>query len=183
MTGRKVEKLAEKELLHSIVIAAPIAAVWAELTKLDGQQRAMMDAVLDSELKAGAPLYYRSPDGKRVFVVGRVVDVNPPRLLSHTQKLTMRDDPWTLVTWELSEVDGGTKVTVRNSGWPLDTPKLHKVDNTWKAILDALKDVLENGNVSAGLRVQYALMRVFMWAMPTSTKRENVPEPPAFPTS
>ena len=71
-----------------------------------------MDAVLDSELMAGAPLHYRSPDGERVFVVGRVVDVNPPRLLSHTQKLTMRDDPWTLVTRELSEVDGGTKVTV-----------------------------------------------------------------------
>lgn len=175
--------MVEKELLHSIVIAAPIAAVWAELTKLDGKQRAMMDAVLDSELQAGAPLYYRSPDGKRVFVVGRVVDVNPPRLLSHTQRLTMRDDPWTLVTWELSEVDGGTKVTVRNSGWPADVPKLHKVDNTWKAILDALKDVLEKGDVSTGLRVQYAMMRAFMWAMPTGTKRENVPEPPAIPTS
>lgn len=175
--------MAEKALLHSIVIAAPIAAVWAELTKLDGQQRAMMDAVLDSELKAGAPLHYRSPDGKRVFVVGRVVDVNPPRLLSHTQKLTMRDDPWTLVTWELSEVEGGTKVTLRHSGWPDDVSKLHQVDNTWKAILDALKDVLEKGDVSTGLRVRYAMMRVLMWAMPAGTKRENVPEPPAIPTS
>ena len=165
------------------MIAAPIAAVWAELTKLDGRQRAMMDAVLDSELTVGAPLYYRSPDGKRVFVVGRVVDVDPPRLLSHTQRLTMRDDPWTLVTWELSEVDGGTKVTVRNSGWPAEVPKLHKVDNTWKAILDALKDVLEKGEVSTGLRVQYAIMRAFMWAMPAGTKPENVPEPPAIPTS
>ena len=36
---------------------------------------------------------------------------------------------------------------------------------------------------STGLRVQYAMMRRFMWAMPASTKPENVPEPPAVPTS
>ena len=62
--------MAERELLHSIEIAAPIEAVWAELTRLDGRQRAMMDTVLESSLEVGAPLYYKSPDGKRVFIVG-----------------------------------------------------------------------------------------------------------------
>jgi hypothetical protein len=57
--------LAERELLHSIMIDAPIEAVWAELTRLDGRQRAMMDTVLDSTLEVGAPLYYKSEDGKR----------------------------------------------------------------------------------------------------------------------
>ncbi|WP_433270246.1 SRPBCC domain-containing protein [Actinosynnema sp. CS-041913] len=174
--------MADKELVHSIVIAAPIDAVWAEITKLDGRQRAMMDAILDSELKAGAPLHYRSPDGKRVFVVGRVVEVDPPKLLSHTQKLTMRDDPWTLVTWQLAEVDGGTRVTMRNSGWPESVDKLHKVDSTWKSVLAALKQVVETGDIGAGLKLQYAMMRAFMWAMPSGTKTENVPEPPAIQT-
>ena len=167
------------ELLHSIVIAAPIEKVWAEITRLDGKQRAMMDAVLDSTLEPGAPLYYRSTDGKRVFVVGRVVEVDPPRLLSHTQRLTMRDDPWTVVSWELEEVDGGTRVTLRNSGWPQDVKRLDKVDTTWKGILTALKQVVESGDVGGGLKFQYAMMRAFMWAMPASTKSENVPEPPA----
>lgn len=62
--------MAEKEWLHRIHIRAPIEAVWNELTRLDGRQRAMMDTILDSTLKVGAPLYYRSPDGKRVFIVG-----------------------------------------------------------------------------------------------------------------
>ena len=174
--------MAERELLHSIVITAPIGAVWAEISKLDGKQRAMMDAVLDSALEPGAPLYYRSTDGKRVFVVGRVVAVDPPRLLSHTQRLTMRDDPWTLVTWELTEVDGGTRVTLRNSGWPEGVEKPHKVDSTWKGILKALKQVVENGDVATSLRLRYAVMRAFMWAMPAGTKSENVPEPPAVQT-
>ncbi|USX48175.1 SRPBCC domain-containing protein [Lentzea sp. HUAS12] len=171
------------ELVHSIVIAAPIEKVWAEITKLDGKQRAMMDAVLDSSLEPGAPLYYRSTDGTRVFVVGRVVEVDPPRLLSHTQRLTMRDDPWTVVSWELEEVDGGTRVTVRNSGWPEGVERLDKVDSTWKGILAALKQVVESGDVGTGLKFQYAMMRAFMWAMPSGTRTENVPEPPGLDQS
>lgn len=173
--------MADNELLQSIVIAAPIDRVWAELTKLDGKQRAMMDAILQSTLEPGAPLYYRSTDGGRVFVVGRVIEVDPPRRLSHTQRLTMRDDPWTVVTWELHEVDGGTRVTLRNSGWPDGVRKLDKVDATWKGILTALKSVVETGDIGIGLKLQYALMRTFMWAMPAGTKSENVPEPPAAP--
>jgi uncharacterized protein YndB with AHSA1/START domain len=169
--------LDERELLHSIVIAAPIEAVWAELSRLDGRQRAMMDTVLDSTLEVGAPLYYKSADGKRVFIVGRVVDVDPPKRLAHTQRVTTRKDPWTLVTWELEEVDGGTRVTLRHTGWPADTKGLDKVDGTWATILPELKRLLETGDISTGLKARYAAYRALMWAMPARTRTENVPPP------
>jgi uncharacterized protein YndB with AHSA1/START domain len=165
------------ELLHSIEIAAPIEAVWAELTRLDGRQRAMMDAILESTLEVGAPLYYKSPDGRRVFIVGRVVEVEPPKRLAHTQRLTMRDDPFTLVEWALEETAVGTRVTLRHSGWPAGTKDLHKVDGTWASILPELKRVIETGDISTRLKLQYAGMRAFMWAMPARTRTENVPEP------
>lgn len=165
------------ELLHTIDIAAPITAVWAELTRLDGRQRAMMDTILATTLEAGSPLYYRSPDGKRVFIAGRILEVEPPRRLSHTWRLLTRDDPWTLVTWELSEVDGSTRVTLRHTEWPADTRKLRGVNNTWKQILRELKRLLETGDISAQLKAQYTLMRAFMWALPARTKAENVPDP------
>jgi uncharacterized protein YndB with AHSA1/START domain len=171
--------LAERELLHSITIAAPIEAVWAELTRIDGRQRAMMDTVLDSALEPGAPLYYRSPDGKRVFIVGRVIDVEPPRRLSHTQRLTMRDDPFTVVTWELEPAGEGTRVTLRHTGWPEDTKKLDQVDGTWATILPELKRLLESGDISRRLKARYVAFRAFMWAMPSRTKADNVPPPPA----
>jgi len=171
--------LPERELLHSITIAAPIEAVWAELTRIDGKQRAMMDTVLESELEPGAPLYYKSPDGKRVFIVGRVIDVDPPRRLSHTQRVTTRDDPFTVVTWELERVGAGTRVTLRHTGWPEDTKKLHQVDGTWAMILPELKRLLEGGDISRGLKVRYAMYRAFMWAMPSRTRTENIPEPPS----
>jgi uncharacterized protein YndB with AHSA1/START domain len=166
-----------RELRHSIDIAAPPEAVWAELTRLDGRQRAMMDAVLDSVLEVGAPLYYRSAGGSRVYIVGRVVEVDPPRRLAHTQRLTMRDDPFTLVEWTLEAIDGGTRVTLRHSGWPEDTKDLHRVDGTWAMILPELKRLLETGQVSARLRLRYAAFRAFMWAMPAKTKAANVGEP------
>jgi uncharacterized protein YndB with AHSA1/START domain len=167
----------ERELLHSIVIAASIEAVWAELTRLDGKQRAMMDTILESTLQPGSPLYYKSPDGRRVFIIGRVVEADPPKRLSHTQRLLTRDDPWTLVTWELEEVDGGTRVTLRHTGWPAETKDLDKVDGTWAMILPELKRLLETGDISTGLKARYVAMRAFMWAMPARTRTENVPEP------
>ena len=138
----------------------------------------MMDTVLDATLEVGAPLYYKSEDGKRVFIVGRIVEVDPPRRLSHTQRLMMRDDPFTLVSWELEEIASGTQVTLRHSGWPADTRKLDQVDKTWASILPELKRVVETGDISARLKWQYVLMRAFMWAMPAKTKSSNVPPPP-----
>ena len=165
------------DLMQTITIAAPITTVWAEITKLGGRQRAMMDSILRTTLEAGAPLYYTSEDGKRVFIVGRVVEVAPPHRLVHTQQLTMRDDPPTLVTWELAEIEGGTRVTLRHTGFPEGTRKLESVDKTWATILRELRRLLETGDIGPGLKAQYAVWRLFMWAMPAKTRAENVTVP------
>ncbi len=119
--------MAESEIRHSITIAAPIDTVWAEITKVGARQRAQLDAVLETSFRPGDPLYYKSEDGTRVFMVGRVLECDPPTTFSHTQVLTMRDDPLTVVTWHLEAVAQGTRVTLVNSGWPAGA-KMDKVD-------------------------------------------------------
>lgn len=165
------------DLLQTITIAAPITTVWAEITKLGGRQRAMLDTVLRTTLEVGAPLYYTTEDGKRVFIVGRVVEVDPPYRLVHTQRLTMRDDPPTLVTWELAEIEGGTRVTLRHTGFPEGTRKLESVDRTWVVILRELKRLLETGDIGTAAKARYAAFRLFMWALPSGTRAENVTVP------
>ncbi|MEV6718386.1 hypothetical protein AB0M48_40825 [Lentzea sp. NPDC051208] len=43
----------------------------------------------------------------------------------------------------------------------------------------AFEQVVEAGDVGVCLRFQYTMMRAFMWAMPSSTKVETVPNLPA----
>jgi uncharacterized protein YndB with AHSA1/START domain len=168
--------VADKTIRHSITIAAPIETVWAEITKIGARQRAQLDSVLDTTFQPGDPLYYRSDDGSRVFMVGRVVECEPPRTFSHTQILTMRNDPLTVVTWNLESVAEGTRVTLINSGWPADA-KMDKVDATWKGILESLKTVVETGDVSGKQKVALFFMRNLMFLMPAKTKAENVTVP------
>lgn len=168
--------MAEREIRHSIVVAAPIEAVWQEITKVGARQRAQLDSVLETSFVPGDPLYYKSQDGSRVFMVGRVIAVDPPNLFSHTQVLTMRDDPLTVVTWTLETVSEGTRVTLVNSGWPEDA-RMDKVDATWASILASLKSVLETGDVSGKQKVTLFFMRTFMFMMPSKTKTARVSVP------
>lgn len=67
------------EHVVSIHIDVPVQRVWDEITKTGRIQRALYNTVLESDLQPGSPLRYYSPDRKRVFVVGEVVEVDPPR--------------------------------------------------------------------------------------------------------
>ena len=170
------------DLHQSIEIAAPIEAVWAEITKLRGVQRPLMDTVLETSFQPGDPLYYKSRDGKRTFIVGRIVEVRPPVLLAHTQVLTTRDYAPTLVTWRLSSTtSGGTLVSVAHTGWADGVKGVDSVDSTWAWILRELKNVLEDGSVARSTAVKYALMRAFLWAMPAKTRTDRVTVPAWMP--
>jgi len=168
--------VAETEIRHSISIAAPIDVVWAEITKVGARQRAQLDAVLETSFQPGDPLYYKSQDGSRVFLVGRVLEFDPPTTFRHTQVLTMRDDPLTVVEWHLETIPEGTRVTLVNSGWPAEA-KMDKVGATWKAILASLKSVVESGDVSGRQKITLFFMRTFTFMMPSTTKTENVAVP------
>jgi uncharacterized protein YndB with AHSA1/START domain len=172
--------MADNEIRHSITIAAPIETVWAEITKVGARQRAQLDSVLETTFEPGDPLYYKSEDGSRVFMVGRVLEVDPPTTFRHTQVLTMRDDPLTVVAWHLEAVPEGTRVTLVNSGWPADAT-MDKVDSTWKQILESLRTVVETGDVSRRQKVTLFLMRRFMFMMPAATRTANVTVPTELP--
>lgn len=168
--------MADTEIRHSITIAAPIDTVWAEITKVGARQRAQLDSVLETTFQPGDPLYYKSQDGSRIFMVGRVLEFDPPTTFRHTQVLTMRDDPLTVVAWHLEPVPEGTRVTLVNSGWPAEA-KMDKVDSTWKGILASLKAVVETGDVSTRQKMTLFLMRHSMFMMPSGTRTANVTVP------
>jgi uncharacterized protein YndB with AHSA1/START domain len=157
-----------------IDIAAPRQRVWDEITKTGRIQLAMHNTVLESTLVPGAKLRYYSPDHRRVFVVGEVIAVDPPRRFTHTFKFTMRDDAPTVVTWQLEETPTGCRVTLTHGGWT-DQAKTHKsVIGGWREILGLLKIEQETGTIPLKTRVVYRVMGALMFLLPTSTKVESV---------
>jgi uncharacterized protein YndB with AHSA1/START domain len=72
------------EKVFSIDIAAPVARVWQEITRTNARCRPMFGTMLLVKLESGAPLRYRSMDGKHTFVAGEVVEVAAPTRLVHT---------------------------------------------------------------------------------------------------
>ena len=161
----------------SIHIAVPVERVWAEITKTGRLQRALYNTVLETDLEPGARLRYYSPDRKRVFIVGEVVAVEPPRRFSHTYWFTMwKGGGPTLVTWELAEEAGGCRVTVTHSGWTAAHEAAQKTGAGWREILGLLKQELETGTLPLKTRMMYSVMNLFMFAMPVTTKSSYADE-------
>ena len=158
----------------SIHINVPVQRVWDEITKTGKIQRALYNTVLESDLVPGSRLRYYSPDKKRVFIVGKVVAVDPPRKLSHTYMFTTSESPFTLVTWELKEEAGGCRVTVTHSGWTTAHKAPEKVAAGWREILGLLKHELETGDLPTKAKIMYAMYGMLMFMMPKSTTTEYV---------
>lgn len=169
------------EQVASIHIDVSRERVWESITRTGEVQRALYNTVLETELRPGARLRYYSPDRKRVFIVGEVIEVDPPCRLAHTYWFTTwKTGPATLVTWELEEEAGGCRVTVTHSGWTEEHGKqAEKSGAGWKQILGLLKQELETGDIPTGTKIMYAVMGLFMFAMPATTKPENADE--AYP--
>ncbi len=158
----------------AVEIKAPIERVWREITKTGAIQRAANNTVLESSLTPGSKLRYYSPSKKRVFVVGEIVDIVAPRKFSHTWKFTMSPDTPTLVTWELSELPGGScRVTLTHSRWT-DAAKMYKsVGKTWGEILRLLKLELETGDIDMKTKVIYGMFGALEFMLPKSTSVEH----------
>jgi uncharacterized protein YndB with AHSA1/START domain len=163
-----------KDHVLTIDIAVPRQRVWDEITKTGRIQLALQNTILETPLTPGSKLRYYSPSRKRVFIVGEIVEVTPPRRFSHTFKFTMRNEQPTLVTWDLEETPSGCRVTLTHGGWT-DQAKSHKgTVSVWQRILSILKQLLETGDIPAKTKIIYALMGATMFLLPKSTKVSEV---------
>jgi uncharacterized protein YndB with AHSA1/START domain len=166
----------EERQVHELEIKAPIADVWAEITKLKHVQKPMFNTILETDFKPGSRLLYRSTDGKRVFILGEVRECVPPRRLVHTFRFTNLGEAPTLVEWTLEERAGATRVTVVHSKFVDQKKTADSVRTSWPTILGNIKSVVETGNVPLKTRVLHGLMQTLMFLAPKETLRENISE-------
>ena len=166
----------DERQVHVVEIKAPIAEVWAEITKLKQVQKPMFNTVLESDFKPGSRMIYRSEDGKRVFILGEVKEFVPPSRFVHTFRFTNLPETPTLVEWSLVETNGITRVTVTHSKFIDQQKTADSVRTSWVDILGNIKAVVETGNVPLKTRIVHGMMSAFMFMAPKETLRENIPE-------
>ena len=164
----------DERQVHVVEINAPIAAVWAEITKLRQIQKPMFNTVLETDFKPGSRMIYRSEDGKRVFILGEIKEYVPPTRFVHTFRFTNLREAPTLVEWQLQQIGALTRVTVTHSKFVDQQKTADAVRTSWVGILANIKAVVETGNVPLTTRLKHGLMSAFMFMAPKETLAENV---------
>jgi len=164
--------------VFKVIIHGPIERVWHEITRTDIPQKCMFNSMIHTPagvLKVGAPMHARTASGKHVGVVGKVLELDPPRRYSHTFKFTRFDDPPCTVTYDLRPVPEGTEFTLTISDLPLGTKTAKQMTTGSKLIVNTLKNVVETGRPSFGVRCFYTLFGLLEPLWPKHTRVEHWP--------
>ena len=169
------------ERAFSIEIKAGIQRVWDEITRKGAPHHAMFGTYLHGDLKPGSTMTYRDKSGKHTFVLGQVLEAEPPRRLVHTFRFSMEKDAPTLVEWNLSEKNGVTTVSVTHSRFDGETRTYKAVSTSWPKILGLYKTIIETGKAPAGTRLSNGVMMAMSFALPRSASTEEALKLPLNP--
>jgi uncharacterized protein YndB with AHSA1/START domain len=79
------------------------------------------------------------------FCQGEVLEFDPPRLLAYTWIANWHDDKSrrTIVRWELTPTEGGTRVKVTHSGLAQEAGARKDYSGGWPGVVESLKQFVE----------------------------------------
>ena len=168
---------AGERIVAQVFIAGTPEAVWHEITKTDSVQKCMFDTQLHTRSREpGSPFAMRTHTGRDTFVVGEILEWDPPHRYAHTFRFTCHDDPPCKVIYELREVEGGVEFLLVAEDVPDGTSTAKQMRGGLDSITKTLKAVVETGRPPFGVRMSYALFRVLIpLVMPKRCRSENWP--------
>lgn len=132
----------------SVRIDASVSEVWKAVTTPDLIKQWFFGVDTEAEWKVGGKLIHRGEyQGKPYVDSGEILEFTPPRRLVHSHWSDVSgkpDDPENreIVSWDLTEVEGGTRLTITELNLPSDEAA-RTSEAAWKAALQSLKDLLE----------------------------------------
>jgi hypothetical protein len=163
----------ELTAVFSVDIRADVPRVWSELFRNGVPHHPMFGTYLHGELVAGAVLSYRDKSEAHTFVLGKVLEVDPPTRLVHTFRFSMIDDEPTLVQWQLKPHGDGTRVTVTHSRFTGKTKTYKSVETSWPKILGLYKQLIETGKVPLGTRLSNGMMSAMSFMLPAAARTKT----------
>jgi uncharacterized protein YndB with AHSA1/START domain len=136
--------------VHTVFIKATPEQLWDAITKPEFTQQYYYGSVIDSTFEPGAPYASWTADRQQQFVAGQVLEVDPPRRLSHTWR-TLWDaaaaaEQPSRVSWVIEPQPGGiTQLTVTHDQLEASPKTAESVAGGWSYVLSGLKTLLETG--------------------------------------
>jgi len=162
--------------ISKIFISGSIDDVWREITKTGEAQKCFFNNVMHrTGLRPGAIVQMRTISNKYVGVVGKILEIEPPYKFSMTFKFTNYDDPECKVTYLLKEVEGGVEFTLISEDMPVGTKTEKQMRSGGDMIVKVLKDIVEKGQPSFGIRLLFGLFKLLEPISPAKCKVENWP--------
>jgi uncharacterized protein YndB with AHSA1/START domain len=135
-----------------VTIASSPQVVWQALTDPAVVKEYFFGVQVESTWQEGSPITYHGEwEGKKFEDKGMVARCVPNELLESTYWTASfgEDKPenYVLVRYEITEVDGGTKVTVTQEGNKDQKGADHSSQN-WQMVLNGMKTLLETSKPS-----------------------------------
>jgi uncharacterized protein YndB with AHSA1/START domain len=132
----------------SITIAAPAPRVWEALTDPAQVKQYMWGAEVETDWKRGSSIVYRGEwEGKPYEDKGKIVEIDPPRLLRTTYYSPLSGKPdlpenYAEVVYALEPSGSGTRLTVTQSNIEDEAGK-EKSEGNWGMTLETMKKMIE----------------------------------------
>jgi uncharacterized protein YndB with AHSA1/START domain len=131
-----------------VVINVPVHRVWESLTDPKTITQYLFGTEVVTDWKAGSPIIWKGVwQGKTYEDKGKIVRIIPDKLLETTywsgmSGLSDIPENYKLVTYELIDVNGNTKLILTQDNNPTVADKDHSEKN-WTMVLGVLKKLLE----------------------------------------
>jgi uncharacterized protein YndB with AHSA1/START domain len=169
------KKFADRAV-YRVLIKAPIETVWSELIKTTSPRPFFWNCVWDTAaFKPGEPYRVISKDGRTVSVVGEFLEMDPPRRLVTTFRLTSLGDPPSRVTYELAETPEGTEFSLITEGIRAGSKSEKSMAGGSRFIVNNFKAYMETGKVTFGARMILGLYGLMAPMTPKAMRAENWP--------
>lgn len=162
--------------IYKVLINAPIDTVWSELINTTSPRPFFWNSGWDTQAMAAGNTYRMlSADQRTVGVVGKILEIDPPRRLVTTFRLTNLDDPPSRVIYELQEVPEGTELRLITEQVVAGSKSEKSMAGGSKFIVENFKAYVETGKVTFGARMMLGTMSLLGAFAPKSMRAENWP--------
>ena len=165
----------EKQV-YRVLIDAPIDTVWSELVDTTQPRPFFWNGSWDTPaLEPGNPYRVASNQGKVVAVIGRILEMDPPKRLVTSFRLTALPDPPSRVTYLLKELDGRTEFSLITERVVAGSKSEKSMADGSRFIVENFKAYVETGKVSFGARLTLAMYSLMAPLTPKAMRSENWP--------